>query len=67
MFRYYSVLACEEDPVTMWMEPVAKLQFVAALHHFSARNNCLFSVFHCTQVNLTFVSYSSKVYRLLHR
>lgn len=60
MFRYYSVLACEGDSVAMRIEPVAKLQFGASLHHFNARNKCLFSVFQCTQVNSTFVSFSAK-------
>lgn len=44
----------------MRIEPVAKLQFGASLHHFNARNKCLFSVFQCTQVNSTFVSFSAK-------
>ena len=36
MFRYYSVLVCEEDPVTMRAERVAKPQFDASLRHFNA-------------------------------
>lgn len=60
MLCCYSVLAREEDPVTMGIEPVAKPQFDASLHRFHARNKCLFSVSPCTQINSTFLSLSAK-------